>query len=313
MNYSLRQLEVVEAIARLKSYTKAAKALYLTQPAVSIQVRQLEEQVGQRIFEQIGKRIDLTQAGQAVYEAAQDVLTRLKRMEIALAEVQGEMRGPLSISVVTTAEAFVPYLLQEFCKRYPLVQMQLTVSNREHVLDRMVNNQDDLVLMGLTGDDLAVEAIPFMNNPLVWIASPQHPLVKLSKISLEQLAQETVLIREKGSGTRKVIENAFGQRKLQIHQLRELGSIEAIKNGVMAGMGISLASAHNLTFELATGALSLLEVEGFPLERMWYAVRLKGKQPTLVAKTFVEFLQNEAEGVLTAWQKQVAGLNYLNA
>ncbi|OAD21263.1 LysR family transcriptional regulator [Candidatus Thiomargarita nelsonii] len=206
------------------SFTRAAAELCLTQPAVSIQIKQLEGHVGMSLFEQIGKRIFLTDAGRELYGACEDIFARIDALEISLNELQGSIKGQLKLSVVTTAAYFTPHLFKAFLQQYPEVYLNLNVTNRTSILERLANNEDDLVIMGQVPERLHVTAHQFLENPLVVLAPPQHPLVEQSNIPLKRLAQETILIREVGSGTRMAIERCFATQDLELQANMELGS-----------------------------------------------------------------------------------------
>ncbi|KHD09266.1 LysR family transcriptional regulator [Candidatus Thiomargarita nelsonii] len=298
MHMTLRQLTLFKAVAQHLSFTRAAAELCLTQPAVSIQIKQLEGHMGMSLFEQIGKRIFLTDAGRELYGACEDIFARIDALEISLNELQGSIKGQLKLSVVTTAAYFTPHLFKAFLQQYPQVHLNLNVTNRTSILERLANNEDDLVIMGQVPERLHVTAHQFLENPLVVLAPPQHPLVEQSNIPLKRLAQETILFREVGSGTRLAIERCFATQDLELQTNMELGSSDAIKQGVMAGLGISVLSQHTVTLELATGALKLLDVENFPLKRYWYVAHLTEKKLSLVARTFLDFLLTNSQNVI---------------
>jgi DNA-binding transcriptional LysR family regulator len=294
---TLRQLTLFKAVAQHLSFTRAAAELCLTQPAVSFQIKQLESHIGMPLFEQIGKRIYLTDAGHELYAACGDIFTRIEILERSLIELQGTIKGQLKLSVVTTATYFTPYLFKTFLQHYPEVHLRLNVTNRTNVLERLANNEDDLVIMGQVPEHLHVETYQFLESPLVVLAPPNHPLVGQTGISLKRLAQERILVREVGSGTRLAMEKCFAAHDLDLNTEMELGSSEAIKQGVIAGLGVSVLSRHTLTLELAAGKIQLLDVEGFPLTRYWYVVHLSEKQLSLAARTFLEFLLSNARKI----------------
>ncbi len=298
MHMTLRQLTLFKAVAQHLSFTRAAAELCLTQPAVSIQIKQLEGHVGMPLFEQVGKRIFLTDAGRELYGACEDIFARIERLEVSLNELQDTIKGQLKLSVVMTATYFTPGLFKTFLQRYPDVHLCLNVTNRNKVLERLANNEDDLVIMGQVPEHLQVTAHQFLENPLVVIAPPEHPLVGSTNIPLTQLAQENILIREMGSGTRMAMERCFAIHDLELESKIELGSSEAIKRGVMAGLGISLLSQHAVTFELAAGTIKILDVQDFPLKRHWYVAHLSDKKLSLVVRTFLDFLLMNAAEVI---------------
>lgn len=298
MHMTLRQLKLFKAVAQHLSFTRAAAELCLTQPAVSIQIKQLEGHVNMPLFEQIGKRIFLTEAGNELYAACEDIFARIDALETSLNEIQGSIKGHLKLSVITTATYFIPHLLGAFVRQHPEVNIRLGVSNRIRILERLANNEDDMVIMGQAPDSLNVETHQFLENPLVVIAPPQNPLVKQSAISLQRLAEEDFLMREVGSGTRLATERCFAARNLEIKIKMELGNSEAIKQAVIAGLGLSVLSEHTLIQELATGAIKVLDVEDFPMVRHWYAVHLSEKKMSLVATTFLEFLLTHSRDIM---------------
>ncbi len=298
MHMTLRQLTLFKAVAQHLSFTRAAAELCLTQPAVSIQIKQLEGHMGMPLFEQIGKRIFLTDAGRELYAASDDIFNRIESLQTSLNELQGSIKGQLKLSVVTTAAYFIPSIFKSFLKQYPEVNLRLTVRNRNNVLERLTNNEEDLVIMGQVPEQLHVTAKSFLDNPLVVLAPAKHALVNKSNISLERLSKETILLREVGSGTRIAMERCFASHNLELPQIIELGSSEAIKQGVMAGLGISVLSKHAVNLELASGIIKLLDVEDFPLERHWYVAHLAEKEMSLVARTFLEFLLNNGSEVV---------------
>lgn len=296
---TLRQLQIFEAVVRLGGFTRAAKSLHLTQPTVSMQIKKLCDSIGQPLVEQIDRHIKPTAAGRDVYAAAQDILGRMVALGDSASELEGVVRGELRIAVITTAKYFMPHLLGAFIARHPRVHPRLTVTNRAKVLERIKSNQDDLVIMGQVPSDVVVQAHSFIDNELVVVAPPEHPLSGVRDITLEQLTQERFLVREPGSGTRQAVERLFAEQGLKIEPYMELGSIEAIKQGVMAGLGLSVLSRHNLRLELSGKHIVILDVEGFPLIRRWYAVHLQGKRLSLASSTFLDFILNESDGILS--------------
>jgi DNA-binding transcriptional LysR family regulator len=290
LHLTLRQLTVFEAVARYLSFTRAAEELHLSQPAVSIQVRQLEEAAGLPLFEQIGKKIYLTDAGRELQGACQDIFARIKALEMSLADFKGMVKGRLDVAVVSGAQYFMPHILGAFLREYAEVEVRVDFVNREQILKRLGANAADLVVMGQVPDELDVEARPFLDNPLVIVAPTDHALARLKKIPLARLATETFVQREPGSGTRKAMEQLFAKHGLAPRIALELGSSEAIKQAVMAGLGLALVSRHNVALELASGKLAVLDMEGLPLKRQWFAVYPKGKKLSIVAKTFLDFV-----------------------
>ena len=295
---TLHQLKVFESVARHLSYTRAAAELFLTQPTVSLQIKQLENLVALPLFEQMGKRIYLTEAGHELYQYSRAIAQQIADMELALDELKGLERGKLNISVVSTANYFAPHLLAKFCHRYQGVTVSLNVSNRENVLKQLADNLTDLAIMGLPPDGLDIVSESFMENPLVIIAPSDHPLCNVRKISVKRLAQEIFLVREAGSGTRNAMERFFVEQKIKINRGMEADTSEAVKQAVQAGMGLGIMSRHTIELELITNRLKILDVDGFPIIRHWHIVHRKNKRFSKVAKTFKDFLLKEAPSLI---------------
>jgi DNA-binding transcriptional LysR family regulator len=300
LHLTLRQLKVFESVARNLSFSRAAEELYLTQPAVSMQIKQLEDSVDLPLFEQIGKRIYLTDAGHELYHYSRGISQQLADMELALDELKGLERGKLNISVVSTANYFAPHLLAKFCQRYSSITVSLNVSNRETVLRHLADNLTDLAIMGQPPDDLDIVSESFMENPLVVIAPPGHPLCELHRIPVQRLERETFLVREPGSGTRSAMERFFAAHHISINKGMETDTNEAIKQAVRAGMGLGIMSLHTAELELETGRLKILDVQDFPIMRHWHVVHRKNKRLSSVAQAFKGFLLKEAPGLMPA-------------
>ena len=300
LHLTLRQLKVFESVARNLSFSRAAEELYLTQPAVSMQIKQLENSVDLPLFEQIGKRIYLTDAGHELYHYSRGISQQLADMELALDELKGLERGKLNISVVSTANYFAPHLLAKFCQRYSSITVSLNVSNCETVLRHLADNLTDLAIMGQPPDDLDIASESFMENPLVVIAPPGHPLCELHRIPVERLETETFLVREPGSGTRSAMERFFAAHHISINKGMETDTNEAIKQAVRAGMGLGIMSLHTAELELETGRLKILDVQDFPIMRHWHVVHRKNKRLSSVAQAFKGFLLKEAPGLMPA-------------
>ena len=300
MHLTFRQLKVFEAVARHLNYTRAAQELHLTQPAISMQVKQLEDSLGVALFEQLGKRIHLTEAGQEVLTYARSVTQQLDELEGVLNRIKGLAGGRLRISVATTANYFIPTLLGTFSRRFPDVTVTLDVTNRETLLRQLRENTVDLVIMGQPPGEADVDAEPFLDNPLVVVAPPSHPLAGKKKIPLARLQEETFLVRELGSGTRIAMERFFSERGMQLNTGMEVGSNEAIKQSVQAGLGLGLLSRATIEQELALKRLVVLDVEELPIMRHWFVVHRRGKRLSAAAEAFKNFMLRDATGLLHA-------------
>lgn len=291
---SLRQLQVFESVARHLNHSKAAAELFLSQPAVSMQIKQAESAVGLPLFEQVGKKLFLTDAGRELLRYARSMLQQMREMEAVFGEMKGLERGHLNIAAVSTANYFMPQLLAKFVQAHPKLQVSLSVANRDSVIRQLTENIADLAIMGQPPDEADMVAQAFMENPLVVIAAPDHMLAGQKKIQPRQLASETFLLREKGSGTRGVVERFFASHKLPLPAHMEMDTNEAIKQSVSAHIGIGIISRHGIELELETKRLCILDVIGFPIVRNWYLVHRKEKRLSTAVSAFEQYLLNEA-------------------
>lgn len=297
-NITLRQLKIFEAVARHLSFSRAAEELHLTQPAVSMQVQALEGQAGLPLTEQAGKKVRLTAAGEEVARQARRIAEQLREAGEALAALKGVEAGRLKIGVVSTAKYFAPALLAEFRRRHPGVEIQLNVSNRGTVVRQLAENEIDLAIMGTPPSEFETVATVFAEHPLVFIAAPDHPLAGKRRIDPGQLAAETLLFREPGSGTRGALERYLGEHQVNVGATMELGSNETIKQAVMAGLGISFISEHTIGLERAVGRLVKLSVAGTPVSRQWRLVYRTDKRLMPAAIAFIDFMNSEGSRLI---------------
>jgi DNA-binding transcriptional LysR family regulator len=289
-NVTLRQMKAFAAVARHLSFTRAARELHLTQPAVSQQIRLLEEEVGMPLFEKIGRQVQLAPAGVELLQYATQTIELMREASEALAAMRGLKRGVLKLGAVSTAKYFAPSLLSAFTPAYPEVTIKFDVGNREEVIKQMADNEIDLVIMGRPPRELETIAAPFAKHPLVIIASPDHPLASRRRIPLKRLAVEQFIIREEGSGTRASMEHVFRERDVPFRVSMEVSSNETIKQAVMAGMGIGFISAHTVGLELTAGKLVCLDIVGLPIVRDWYVMYLRDKHLSPITEAFRRFL-----------------------
>ncbi|MBK4731064.1 LysR family transcriptional regulator [Oxynema sp. CENA135] len=294
---TLHQLKVFEAAARHGSFTRAAEELFLTQPSVSMQVKQLGKAVGMPLFEQVGKKLYLTEAGQELLVTCRDVFERLTQFEMTVADLKGMKQGQLRLSVITTAKYVIPRLLGPFCQRYPGVEVSLNVMNHEGLLDRLNQNLDDLYILSNPPESKDISCQPFLENPLVVLAPTNHPLAKEKNIPIERLNGEPFIMREPGSGTRSAVQELFDQKEVDVKVRLDLGSNEAIKQAIAGGFGISVLSRHTLALEGSMKRLTILDVQHFPIRRYWHVIYPAGKQLSVVAQTFFDYLLNEGRKV----------------
>ncbi len=291
MHITIRQLKVFEAVAGQLSYTKAAAELHLTQPAVSMQIKQLEGAVGLPLFEVFGKKVYLTHAGNVFLVHARRLLEQLRLAAEEMDAIKGIDGGSIKVSIASTVNYFAARLVAKFCQIHDMVRFSLEVTNRKTLLERLEQNQPDIVLMGQPPSDLDVVAEPFMTNPLIVIASTSHPLLASKKpVSVKQLSAERIILREPGSGTRDAVERFFTDKEISPVSQTVMTSNEAIKQTVEAGLGVAIVSIHTVELELAVGRLAHLDVQGFPINRKWYVAHRSQKQLSATAQAFRDFV-----------------------
>ncbi len=293
MRMTLRQLQVFRSVCESRSYSRAAEEMALTQPAVSLQIRQLEELVGQPLFEYIGKKLYLTDAAEALLKTSADIFGRLESLDMQLSNLRGSLQGQLNLAIESSAKYFVPHLFAAFRRRHPEVSLQLTVVNHSLAVRRLTVSRDDLLIMSQVPSEPAVEFLPFLNNPIVAVAPADHPLCGRESLRLADLGAWPLLIREPGSGTRRAIEEYAHQKRAHFSQTLELGSSEAQVEGVLAGLGLALLPRHAVRRELALGTLRELPGEELPLQRSWCVVYGRGKRLSPVAAAFQAFIREE--------------------
>ncbi|MGA2343413.1 MAG: LysR substrate-binding domain-containing protein [Steroidobacteraceae bacterium] len=295
---SLRQLKVFEAAATNRSFSQAAKILHLTQPGVSMHIKELETNAGLPLFERVGKRLFVTEAGQELLSRAREILRALKDADDALDGLKGLKRGRINLAVVSTAKYFVPQLLARFGKDFPELEVRLAVNNRNSVIELLTANEVDLAIMGRSPHSLDTVAESFAENPHVIIAPPDHPLAKQRRIPVERAAALNFIVREPGSGTRLATQQFFEERKLACRVAMEMASNETIKQAVMAGMGVSFISRHTIDLELQTGRLAVLDVIGTPVMREWHVAHLAKKRLSPTATAFKQFVLTQGRELM---------------
>jgi len=299
MAFTLKQLHIFEQVASHQSYTQAAKSLFLTQPAVSMQVKQLEDQIGLTLFERIGKKIKLTHAGEELLHYCESIRLQIEEAETMLGELKGLKRGKLYLTMASTANYFAPQLIAAFKHEYPNVNINLDVTNRSGLVHAVEHNLTDMAIMGQPPKGHHLNGIPFMDNPLVVIAAPSHALAKCKNIPLTELADEPFIVREAASGTRMAAERFFAKHNLELIAGMEMNRSEAIKQAVMAELGLGIVSLHTIEMELALKRLVVLKVEHFPIMRQWYIVHRTGKRFAAIPAAFKDFAISHAESLLS--------------
>jgi LysR family transcriptional regulator, low CO2-responsive transcriptional regulator len=297
---TIRQLEVLAMVGREGSVTGAAEVLHLTQPAVSMQLRQLEEQLELTMFETVGRRLQITEPGKELVRLAIELLARLDDLEETARSLRGVGHGRVRLGVVSTAKYFAPRLLAQFLKMHAGLEFKLTVHNRAEIIDQLQSYAVDLGIMGQPPEDMPLEGTPFAPNPLVALAAPSHPLSLRRGLRPEDLADQPFIVRESGSGTRNAMDRYFADHEVKIRHVMEADSNETIKQAVMAGIGLGFLSLHTVRAELAAGRIAVLDVFGLPLRRQWYVVHSRQRRLTPAAEEFLQYLLREADALMRA-------------
>ena len=297
-NYTLRQLKTFFEVAKLGSVSKAAEKLFITQPAVSMQLRQLEDEFGIALFESVGRNIRLTHAGQDFMAQAGQVIASLKDLEAVMAEHVGMKRGQIDLAIVSTSKYFIPMLLVQFNRMFPTIDVRLHIDNKENVFGMIERNEVDLAISGRVPDSSDYVGEPFASNPQAFVCAPSHPLSRKKNISYELLSEYPFVVRERGSGTRAAMERCFDEHQAQMQIFMEMPSNETIKQAVMAGMGISFLSLHTIGLELKHGLIATVDVEGTPIVRAWNVVHTLSKLLSPAAEAFRYFMLERAETFL---------------
>lgn len=290
MALTLHQLKIFRSVVEEGGITAAATKLHMTQPAVSIQIKQLEEHFGLSLIEVIGRKVYATNAGKKLYSSAVDIQASIHSLEIDFSHMKGCLKGRLSIAVVSTAKYFIPALLGEFHRKYPNVAIQLKVTNRGEVLERLENNVDDMAILSQLPQKLNILSEQILEDELVIPVPPEHALVNRRNIKLSDLSHEPFLMREAGSGTRMVMEQLLAKHNIEPKVVMELGSSSAIRQAVIAGFGLSMLSKVSIEQDLILNNLKILDIVDFPVRHPWYAVTLKDKQLSPVAQNFLQML-----------------------
>jgi DNA-binding transcriptional LysR family regulator len=295
---SLRQLSVFASVAKHLSFARAAEEMHLTQPAVSMQIKELEAAVELPLFERAGRSVRLTMPGEYFLVYARRVLATLKEADDAMAKLRRVQGGRVTIGMVSTAKYFLPRMLARFRAQHPAVEMRLESGNREQLSKLLHDNEVDLAVMGRPPRELDTRAEPFAAHPLAVIASPEHPLARLREIPAKALNAEEFIVREPGSGTRAAMEHYFRDQKIAPAQTMEMSSNETIKQAVIANMGLAFLSLHTVALELSAGQLVVLDVAGLPLMRRWYIVNIQAKPLSPAAEAFRYFVLDQGEALL---------------
>jgi len=295
---TLRQLRIFVAVAKHLSFARAAEEMHLSQPAVSMQIKELESVMELPLFERAGRSIRLTMPGEYLLVYARRILGTLKEAGDAMTKLRKVQGGRITIGMVSTVEYFLPRLLARFRSQHPGVEMRLAVGNREQLSKLLHDNEVDLAVMGRPPRELDTRAEPFAAHPLGIIASPEHPLARRREIAPKALDAEPFIVREPGSGTRAAMEQFFRDSRIVAAPIMEMTSNETIKQAVIANMGLAFVSLHTVALELSVQQLVVLDVVGLPLMRRWYIVNVQRKPLTPAAESFRYFVLDQGERLL---------------
>lgn len=287
---TLNQLRAFEQVARLRSISAAAGVCHRTQPAVSMQMKALERECGLPLTEMVGREMHLTEAGDIVARYVRRVQHELEELDQQLAAMRGQHLGTLNVGIVSTAKYFAPHLLASFTKRHRGVALSMQVENRAHVLQLLADNAIDLAIMGVPPESLDAVALAFADHPLGLVLPPKHAALSRKRVRLADLSADTFIVREPGSGTRAVMERYFATEKFTPRKLIQMTGNEAIKQAVMAGLGIGFLSLNTLVLERDLGLLNVPEMHGLPVIRRWHIVHRSGKQLLPIAQAFRDFV-----------------------
>ncbi len=289
---SFRQLQVFMAVYQRRGYSRAAEELGLTQPAVSAQIRQLEQAFEQPLFDYVGKTLHTTPAGEELARRIQTIFGELEQLKDQLSELEGVISGSLNLAAVSTAQYVVPHLLAGFLKLYPRVEVTMKVVNRAQAISRLEQNSDDLVIMGMVPEDRSLSFMPFLDNELIPVVHVGHPLADKAVVSMEDFFKQPLLLREQGSGTRHALEAFCSEQRFTLNWIMELGSNAAVKHGVLADLGVAVMPRFSVQLELQQGFLKELAIEGFPLRRSWCTVYPRRKHLTPATEAFLGYIRD---------------------
>ena len=289
---TFRQLQVFLGVYHAASYSKAGEALGLSQPAVSSQIRQLEAALEIPVFEYVGRKLYCTAAGEALAKSINTMFDELRFLQSEVAAMKGQMAGDLNIVAVNTAQYVVPYLLKPFCELHPALNVNVRVVNRAEAIQRLNDNLDHLVIMGIVPEEKPLASLPFLDNELVAVANRDHPIHTQKKVTVQHFLDAGLLIRESGSGSRLALELFTQQNRLSLSPIMQLGSNDAVKHGVLAGLGVAVLPKLSILPELALGQLKTVALDGFPIKRSWCVVYPKAKHPTPSMRAFLEFIHD---------------------
>ncbi|HRH11878.1 MAG TPA: LysR family transcriptional regulator [Bacteroidia bacterium] len=290
MNYTLHQLQVFSKVVQVKSITKASAELFMTQPAVSIQLRNFQDQFDIPLTEVIGRKLHITEFGMEIYKMAENIIAEMHAINFKTQSYKGLLTGRLSFAIVSTGKYVMPYYLSDFMKKHLGVELVMDVTNKSRVVQSVLNNTIDFALVSILPEDMNINEEILLENELCVVANKQYKLSK-KQLTREDLKSLPLIFRETGSGTRSVMESFFNKNKITVLQRMELTSNEAVKQAVLAGLGLSIMPLIGIRNELRSGELKIIPTIGLPIKTKWRLIWLKEKNLSPVAKAFIEFVQ----------------------
>ncbi|MDX1451915.1 MAG: LysR family transcriptional regulator [Oleiphilaceae bacterium] len=299
---TFRQLQVFLGVYQLKSYSKAGDLLGLTQPAISSQIKHLETALGIPVFEYVGRKLYCTAAGEKLAQSTHIIFNELRSLQNDLAALRGQVAGDLNLVAVNTAQYVVPYLLKAFHQQHPDINVQMRVVNRSEALRRLNDNQDHLVIMGIVPTEKPLTSLPFLDNEFLPVVPGNHPLLQSDSPGMRDFINSGLLVREPGSGSRLAFDLYCQQNRLTYQPKMELGSNDALKHAVLAGLGVAVLPKLSILPELRLGLLKVLPIAGFQLKRSWCVVHQKSKHPTPAMRAFLDFVQANLNTLATQFQ-----------
>lgn len=308
MNYTLHQLQVFIAVAELKSITRAAEALHLTQPAISIQLKNFQQQFPIALYEVVGKRLHITEFGEEVWQISKSILAESEMLKKSIYKYQGEVTGTLKLSIVSTGKYIMPYLLKDFLKKHPAVELKMDVTNKEQVIESLENNEVDFSLVSIPPKRMKLNEIELIPNLLFLVAGNAFRSKRKLEV-LKEIENLPLIFREYGSGTRQTIESFLKANNLSIKNTMQLTSNEAVKQAVLAGLGVSIMPLIGIKNELNNGELHIIESENLPLKSMWQLVWLKQKRFSSAAQSFLDYLEKHKTKIIDeqfGWYKSIS-------
>ncbi|MGX9418211.1 LysR family transcriptional regulator [Vibrio sp. RC27] len=300
---SFRQLQVFQSVYKLKSYSRAGLELGLTQPAVSSQIRQIEQALEQPLFEYVGRKLYHTTAGEYLFEAVESIFEQLQTLQQELGEMKGQISGELNIAAVNTAQCVVPYLLNGFMKLHPHISVNVKAVNRTQAIERLSENVDHIVIMGMVPTGKPFSSLPFLDNELLPLVAPNHPLLSKKEVTIEDFLDSRLMLREPGSGNRLALEQHCQDVRVKLNPYIQIDSNEGLKHAVMAGLGVSVLPRLSVVAELQNESIKILPLPGFPLRRSWSLVYPQGKHPTPTMRAFIDYVQNNIVTIEALFQE----------